>query len=112
MFEERKNKSEFDEIRKIEDEFLAFKKENLKVYVVAAGVPYGNGETVFNQHFHDAWLQTPKRLPYVGEGENLVPTIHISDLARLVKKIADSKPDIPYILAMDLTEDRQQRSII
>ena len=48
MFAERMNKPEFDEIRRIEDEVLEFKKENLKVYVVAAGVPYGNGETVFN----------------------------------------------------------------
>ena len=56
MYQERVNKAEYDEIRRIEDEVLEFKKENLKTYVIAAGVPYGNGETVFNQHFHDAWL--------------------------------------------------------
>jgi hypothetical protein len=26
-------------------------KENLKTYVVAAGIMYGNGEKVFNEHF-------------------------------------------------------------
>jgi adenylate kinase len=92
-FAERRSSPEYDEIRRIEDEVLSFKKENLKTYVISAGILYGNGETVFNEHFKSAWLQKPKRLPYVCEGDNQVPTIHVIDLARLVMKVYQSKPE-------------------
>jgi adenylate kinase len=56
-------------------------------------VLYGNGENIFNQHFKQAWLQEPQKLPYIGEGRNLVPCIHVKDLARIVKKVYETKPD-------------------
>ena len=90
------------------------KKENLKCYVVASGVTYGNGETetVFNTRFKSAWLQKPARLTYYGEGENLVPTIHVQDLVSLVRKVYESKPEKKYLFAIDNTEDRKQLSLI
>jgi adenylate kinase len=48
----------------------------------------------------------------VGDGENLVPTIHVRDLARFVKRVAEQKPESPYIFAVDRTADPRQRSII
>lgn len=88
---------------RIENEILEFKKENVKTYVIASGVHYGKGESIFNNHFKKAWLQKPEKLPYVGEGKNLVPTIHVTDLARMVKKIYESKPEKQYIFAIDNT---------
>lgn len=41
------------------------------------------------------------RLPYVGEGNNLLPTIHVTDLARMVKAIYEKKPSRKYIFAID-----------
>ena len=42
---------EFEEIKRIEDLILSFKKENVKTYVVASGIQYGSGECIFNSHF-------------------------------------------------------------
>jgi len=41
------------------------------------------------------------RLPYVGDGNNLVPTIHVTDLARIVLKVFEKKPERQYIFAVD-----------
>ena len=67
---------------------------------------------VFSQHFKKAWLQYPPRLEYVGDGNNLLPTIHVTDLARMVKKIFEAKPERQYIFAVDNTKKREQRKII
>jgi adenylate kinase len=60
-----------------------------------------------------AWLQEPKKLPYIGEGKNLVPCIHVKDLARIVKKVYESKPeDQQYIVAIDNMKRPTQRKIV
>ena len=91
---------------------LNFKKENVKTYVISAGVLYGAGEAIFNSHFKKAWLQDPLKLPVVGEGKNLVPTIHVTDLARMVKKIFEAPPERQYIFGIDNTKKPTQRKLI
>jgi adenylate kinase len=86
---------EYEEIKRIEDEVLSFKKDNVRIYVLASGIMYGAGECIFESHFKKAWLQQPSFLPYLGVGKNLVPTIHVKDLARMVKKIYETKPPLP-----------------
>ena len=40
----------------------------------------------------------------IGEGENLIPTIHVIDLARLVRRVVIEAPRVhPYIFAIDKT---------
>lgn len=87
-------------------------KENLNVYIISAGVLYGNGEKIFEHHFKSAWLESPRSLPYLGEGENLIPTIHVKDLAKIVKFLVDSKPETKYLFGIDNTKDRKQISIV
>jgi len=65
----------------------------VKTYVLASGIQYGKGESILNTHFKQAYLQEPLRLPYLEQGNNKVPTIHVSDLAKMVKKVYDSKPE-------------------
>ncbi len=36
-----------------------------------------------------------------GEGDNVVPTIHVLDLAAIILNLADSRPKGRYILALD-----------
>ena len=84
---------EYRAVKEAEDLVLNFKRDNVKTFVISAGVLYGKGEAIFNSHFKRAWLQDPPRLPVVGEGNNFVPTIHVTDLARMVKKIYESKPE-------------------
>lgn len=57
-------------------------------------------------------VASPPELQYVGSGENHVPTIHVKDLARFVKKVAETKPEQQYVFAVDRTQDRRQVSII
>jgi adenylate kinase len=59
----------------------------LKVHVLCSGIRYGNGERIFYEHFQKAWFQRPNALPCIGNGRNRVPTIHVLDLARLVRRI-------------------------
>ena len=41
-----------------------------------------------------------------------MPTIHVKDLARMVKKITETKPEINYIMGIDKTVNGTQKSII
>jgi adenylate kinase len=103
---------EYQVIKEIEDEVLNFKKENVKTYVISAGILYGKGEAIFNSHIQKAWLQDPVRLPYVGDGNNILPTIHVTDLARMVFKISEKKPARKYIFAVDNNKKQSQRRLI
>jgi adenylate kinase len=103
---------EYQIIKEIEDEVLNFKKEGVKTYVISAGILYGKGEAIFNQHIKKAWLQDPPRLQYIGDGDNLLPTIHVTDLARIVKKVFEAKPQRKYIFAVDNNKKREQRKLI
>lgn len=102
----------YQKIKEYEDYLLNLEVENLKIYIICAGIPYGNCETVFNYFFKSAWLQNPDFVPYFSLGDNLIPTIHVKDLARIVKKmLTSSKPESKYIFAVDQTVDSSMKAI-
>ena len=103
---------EYKIIKEVEDEVLNFKKEGVKTYVVSAGILYGKGEAIFNSHIQKAWLQDPVRLPYVGDGNNRLPSIHVTDLARMVKTIYEKKPGQNYIFAIDDNKKPKQKKLV
>ncbi|KAL4510745.1 hypothetical protein ABPG72_004899 [Tetrahymena utriculariae] len=111
-YKKRKCSEKYKKMKIMEDLMLRLNKENLKVIVVCSGILYGLGELAFRNHFKAAWLQNPSALPYVGEGQNLIPTIHISDLAKFVIKVAENPPENNYLFAIDNTKDRRQKVII
>ena len=41
-----------------------------------------------------------------------MPSIHVKDLARFIKKVSESKPETPYIFAVDRTRDQSAHAII
>lgn len=84
----------------------------LKVYVLCSGIMYGNGERTFYNHFKKAWLQAPAKLPYIGAGDNLIPTIHVLDCARLVKRVVEQRPQHYYIFAVDRTKKPTQKRLV
>lgn len=84
----------------------------LRVYVLLAGVLYGSGERIFYDHFKRAWLQAPSKLPMIGKGDNLIPTIHVVDLARLVKRVVSNRPENYYIFAVDRTRNPTQKRLV
>jgi hypothetical protein len=92
----------------------------LKSYIVCPGLIYGCEETTFYEYFKYAWLQDPEKLPILANenfngknfGKNSIPTIHVYDLVNAIKRIADRKPSIRYIFAVDKTKSRQLKRII
>lgn len=98
--------------KELEDWILSIKNEKLKFYIISAGALYGYAETVFNYHFKHSWLQSDEQLPYIGEGNNFVPTIHVKDLCKIVKMVIDKKPENPFVIAVDQTKDKQQKKLV
>ena len=84
----------------------------LKSYIICPGLTYGCGENVFYEYFKMAWMNDPEKLPVIGDGLNSIPTIHIKDLAALVKRVADRTPEEKYIFAVDRTRNRSLSNII
>lgn len=76
-------------------------KSKLMTYVVASGLTYGEGENLFHFLFKTAWLGSSPQLHIYGNGQSVLPTIHIRDLANIVVNICDQKPKVRYILAVD-----------
>ncbi len=73
----------------------------LRTYVVAAGLPYGQGEDPFHWLFKSAWLLHEPALSVPGAGTNVVPTVHVHDLAFAILNVAERHPDKHYIIAVD-----------
>ncbi|XP_061172744.1 adenylate kinase 7-like [Saccostrea echinata] len=78
-------------------------KAKLVTYVVASGLTYGAEENIFHYLFKSAWHNAPY-LQCFGSGQNVVPTIHIKDLAAVIQNIADSRPKVRYLIAKDDTQ--------
>jgi len=41
-----------------------------------------------------------------------VPTVHVTDLARMVKKVFETKPERQYIFGIDNTQMPRQRRLV
>lgn len=72
---------------------------------MCAGLVYGRGESddVFHGLFKDAWHCNA--LQHVGNGENMVPTIHVADLCGIITQVAKHAPEQRYVLAVDSGAD-------
>lgn len=78
-------------------------KENLRSFVISAGVLYGNGEQTFHDLFKAAWQSKTDDLRIFAGGDNIIPTVHVRDLARLVKTVVGDPTAVEqeYIVAVD-----------
>ncbi|TRY99060.1 hypothetical protein DNTS_002218, partial [Danionella cerebrum] len=77
------------------------KSSLLSTYVVASGLQYGMGEQVFHLFFKMSWVGDVPHVPIFGDGSNILPTIHINDLAGIIQNIIDRKPALHYFVAAD-----------
>ena len=113
-FHKRVPSPKYQSMKTLENTALAAmkNKDNLKVYVLCAGILYGNGEDAFYNHFKQAWAQKLPSLPVIGSGDNIVPTIHIKDLSNIVKRIAVVKPHRHYSFAIDRSINQTQVGIV
>lgn len=122
--------SKYEEWKRTENmvlERLNREGSTVKAHVISAGLPYGHGEEALGALFKAAWLNKPKERAYVLLNEeakldawgkhkpNLVPMVHVLDLARLVRQViffADITPaDKPFLLAVDAAQ-LTQREIV
>lgn len=77
-------------------------------------VHVGNGETDDGLHsiFRTAWEAHPdKPVPLFGSGQNIIPTIHIADLAAYVAAVCMELPEQQYLLAVDDAQPSQQELV-
>uniref|UniRef100_A0A8C4TDW4 Adenylate kinase 7a n=1 Tax=Erpetoichthys calabaricus TaxID=27687 RepID=A0A8C4TDW4_ERPCA len=77
------------------------KTSRFSTYVVASGLQYGMGEKDFHFFFKMAWLGDAPSLPVFGNGSNIIPTIHINDLAKVMQNTIDHNPKTHYLIAVD-----------
>mmetsp|Transcript_86702 Transcript_86702/g.177053 ORF Transcript_86702/g.177053 Transcript_86702/m.177053 type:complete len:661 (+) Transcript_86702:70-2052(+) len=101
--------SKFEQWKEMEDlVFSCFNREasQVKAFVVAGGLLYGEGEQIFADLFKDAWRGVQSHA-IVSPGVNKVPTVHVRDMARLVRQVSLTAESInpletpPYFLAVD-----------
>ncbi|NWV64658.1 KAD7 kinase, partial [Malurus elegans] len=76
-------------------------KDKFSTYVVAAGHQYGAEEGLFHYFFKMCWLSETPVIPVFEDGNNIVPTIHVRDLAAVLQNVADRRPDFQYVLGVD-----------
>ncbi|CAH8294218.1 unnamed protein product, partial [Schistosoma turkestanicum] len=82
-YKRRRPHPKFKEYLECEKSILKLGKKRKKkfvTYVLACGVFYGCGEYMLRHLFKEAW-STQNELPIYLNGENILPTIHILDLA-------------------------------
>ena len=112
-YRRRKPHPNFKEHISAEKNVIKYGKTNkgkLVTYVVASGLTYGAGENIFHYLFKAAWHNAPE-LQCFGDGDNCVPTIHIKDLAAVIQNIADSRPKVRYLVAVDDSKNTMQEIV-
>nr|XP_049597463.1 adenylate kinase 7 isoform X1 [Syngnathus scovelli] len=77
-------------------------------YVVVSGLQYGMGEQVFHLFFKMSWLGQENEIAVFGEGNNIVPTIHVSDLASVIEKVIKIQPKPYYLVAVDYSNNTME----
>ncbi|NXX66503.1 KAD7 kinase, partial [Spizella passerina] len=76
-------------------------KKKFSTYVVASGHQYGAEEGLFHYFFKMCWLGETPAIPVFGDGKNIIPTIHVRDLAIVLQNVAEHKPAFQYVLGVD-----------
>ena len=88
------------------------KNPKLKTYIICPGFIYGCGEDFFFNYFKMAWMQQLPYIPLVGDGKNYIPTIHILDLVKIIRKIIEKKPQQKYFFVRDKTKIPTLKNIL
>ncbi|XP_054651998.1 adenylate kinase 7 isoform X3 [Dunckerocampus dactyliophorus] len=93
------------ELEKLVAKLGRTERSSFSTYIVVSGLQYGMGEQVLHLFFRMSWLGQEKEIPVFGEGNNIVPTIHIRDLASVIHKVIELQPKPYYLLAVDYSNN-------
>uniref|UniRef100_H3CL18 Uncharacterized protein n=1 Tax=Tetraodon nigroviridis TaxID=99883 RepID=H3CL18_TETNG len=80
-------------------------------YVLASGCLYGKGEQFLHYFFKTAWQGGQDEIPLFGDGSNIIPTIHISDLASVIQNVIERPPLPSYLLAVDNSNNTMEEIV-
>ncbi|KAM9202441.1 adenylate kinase 7 isoform 3-T3 [Dugong dugon] len=72
-----------------------------ETYIVAAGLQYGMEGGLLHTFFKTAWLGEVPALSVFGDGSNIIPAIHVLDLAGVIQNVIDHVPKVHYLVAVD-----------
>ncbi|TNM95965.1 hypothetical protein fugu_017048 [Takifugu bimaculatus] len=80
-------------------------KRVFSTYVVASGCLYGKGEQFLHYFFKTAWLGGQHEILLFGDGNNVIPMIHVIDLASVIQNVIEQPPLPGYLLAVDNSDN-------
>ncbi|XP_029808272.1 adenylate kinase 7 isoform X1 [Suricata suricatta] len=103
-YRRRKHHPNFLDHINAEKMVLKFGKNQAKkfaTYVVAAGLQYGAEGGILHHFFKMAWAGEVPALPVFGDGTNVIPAIHVLDLAGVIQNIIDHVPKLRYLVTVD-----------
>ena len=85
--------------------------KTLRTHVMCCGLPYGKGESneIFYDFFRRAWLSMHKKLAtlnVIDKGKNIVPTLHVTDLAKFARQIIVNRYKQQYFVVTDYSKQR------
>ena len=111
-YKERKCENIYEKLKQIEDRALELGEMNYNIntFVIAAGIRYGRGESTLSNLFLKAI--NLEEIDIINDPHMSVPTIHVEDLAAIVKRIIRRRYFYPYIFGVDKTEDQTQETLI
>eukprot|EP01065_Artemidia_motanka_P050758 TRINITY_DN8750_c0_g1_i1.p1 TRINITY_DN8750_c0_g1~~TRINITY_DN8750_c0_g1_i1.p1 ORF type:complete len:880 (+),score=459.22 TRINITY_DN8750_c0_g1_i1:83-2722(+) len=77
--------------------------DTLHTYCIFSGLLYGRGEDKLHPIFKQAWHLRPEGLPQFGLGSNVVPMVHVDDLATAVVRLSEAESPLPtrYLFGVD-----------
>ncbi|XP_006839574.1 PREDICTED: adenylate kinase 7 [Chrysochloris asiatica] len=102
-YRRRKHHPNFVDHINAEKMVLKFGKNMKKfaTYVVVAGLQYGMEGGILHTYFKTAWLGEVPALSVYGDGSNIIPAIHVLDLAGVIQNVIDHVPKVHYLVAVD-----------
>lgn len=103
-----------------EAELKAFKLDHenpyVTVYILACGIPYGDGEDLLFPLMKYAWnsknaeqtgfTDVIHHTPLIDEGNNIIPMIHVRDLAALLVSTLQGQMIDKFVMAVDKSETK------
>lgn len=113
----RKSSPRYKEVRLLETTLLSCSKEgSIHAMVLAAGILYGNGEQHFHHLFKSAWMHAGESdfegVPLIGDGKNVLPTLHVFDLVSILRILLESPPqEQQYFIGVDQGHTTQKQLV-
>ncbi|CDW80676.1 dpy-30 motif family protein [Stylonychia lemnae] len=117
-FQNRVPPPRYQQHKNVENLLMTAQKSNksLRCHVLCSGIPYGKGEMneVFYDFYRRSWLSLHKKLatlPVAGDGKNILPILHVQDLARSVKQLIINKYQQQYFIIKDNSKFTQKQIV-